>query len=259
MLMIVAPATTMDFEQDAPDVAAMKPHFLDEAALLMTQLKQYDKAGLQAVLGISESLAEENHERFQAWTAAAHDTAVALPAIFAFRGATYQGVDADTLTDAQLAYAQDHLRIMTGLYGVLRPFDRILPYRLELKTKLPTGTEAGDSLYDFWGNKPTEFLNDALTATGSDVVINLASNEYVRAIKKRQLNGHFLDIGFKEKKGDKFRTISFYAKEARGRMARYIIEKEVTTEAALRAFDWDGYALNESLSKKNKLVFTRAQ
>lgn len=255
MLMMIAPATTMDFEQQVPDVAQTLPRFLDEAAELMAILKRYDVAALQDVLGVSEALAVENYERFQGWTADCHQTPLAKPAIFAFRGATYQGLDADSLTAGQLAYAQRHLRIMTGLYGVLRPFDHILPYRLELKTKLPTAV--GDSLYHFWGDRLTAALNEALAASGSEVLVNLASNEYVRAVDKRQLNGRLLDIGFKEKKGDKYRTISFFAKEARGRMSRFIIENEVTTVAALRGFDWDGYGLNEALSKKNLLVFTR--
>lgn len=254
MLAILSPATTMDLARPNLPVESTQPQFLTEAAQLVAMLRPLSTPDLAALMDLSDELAELNATRITAWRAE-HTLENGRAALSAFRGDVYQGLDVDTLNAADLAFAQQHLRILSGLYGVLRPLDLVQPYRLEMKTKL--FGPGWDNLYQFWDDKLTCALNQDLAATDSDVLLNLASHEYLRAVRKQALHGRILDVQFKEEKGGKFRTISFYAKRARGLMARYMVQRRITEPAELRAFNEEGYRFNEGLSADRQWVFTR--
>ncbi len=254
MIAILSPATTMDLSGPKLPVEPTQPQFLTEAAELVARLRPLPAADLSQLMDLSDDLTALNVARYANWQAS-HTGGNSRPAISAFRGAVYQGLDADSLTADDLTFAQQHVRILSGLYGVLRPFDRVQPYRLEMKTRL-TGPN-WDNLYQFWGDKLTQALNDALAAVRGDVLVNLASNEYARAVRKKVLQGRVLDVQFKEEKGGKFRTISFFAKRARGLMTRFMVQERITKPAALQAFAADGYRFNEALSAERQWVFTR--
>ncbi len=254
MLAILSPATTMDMTGPDFAVESTQPQFLTEAAQLAAILRPLPTPDLAQLMDLSDDLARVNAARFASWQPD-HTPANSRPAFSAFRGDVYQAIDVDTLSAADLAFAQQHLRTLSGLYGVLRPFDLVQPYRLEMKTKL-SGQE-WSNLYQFWDDKLTYALNDALVAIGCDVLLNLASNEYLRAVRKKKLHGRILDVQFKEEKGGKFRTISFFAKRARGLMARYMVQQRIVEPQGLQAFTAEGYRFNEKLSSAAQWVFTR--
>ncbi len=254
MIAILAPATTM--ADDAPPLPAAptQPQFLSEAAALVGRLRPLSVPDLAHLMQISDELAALNAARFASWQAE-HTPENGRPAFSAFRGDAYQGLDADSLSAADLAFAQRHVRILSGLYGVLRPLDLVQPYRLEMKANL---TGAGwDNLYQFWGDKITHALNEALAASGSDLLLNLASHEYAKAVRKKMLRGRLLDVQFKEEQAGQFRAVSFFAKRARGLMTRYLIRQRITNPAALQAFTAEGYRFNPVLSSEWQWVFTR--
>ena len=183
------------------------------------------------------------------------NTANARPAIFAFKGDVYQGLDAQTLAARDVNFAQKHLRVLSGLHGLLQPLDLIQPYRLEMGTRLTT--RRGSNLYQFWGDKITDSINQALAQQTSKVLVNLASNEYYQVIQPERIEGRILTINFKELRDGKYRFVSFSAKKARGLMARYMIDKRIIRPNQLRQFDVDGYAFNEALSSDDEWIFTR--
>jgi hypothetical protein len=255
MIAILSPATTLDFETPfAVDKETTTPRFLAEANHLAARLQAYDAAGLAELMDLSESLATLNAERYAAWQNA-HEPPPARPALLAYQGDAFQRIEAEKFSAAEWDFAQDHVRILSGLYGVLRPLDLILPHRLEMKTKW--AGDGWDNLYEFWGDKITQALNDALAKTSGDTILDLASNEYLRAVQKRQLNGRLLTIKFQEKRGDAFRTIGVYAKRARGMMVRYLAQNQIDDPAALQQFDRAGYSYNPARSDANVWSFTR--
>lgn len=255
MIAILSPATTLDFETPFTlDNETTTPRFLAEANYLANRLRAYDADGLAELMGLSESLATLNAERYAAWKNA-HEPPSARPALLAYQGDAFQQIEAATFSPEQWAFAQARVRILSGLYGALRPLDLILPHRLEMKTKWKSGD--WDNLYDFWGDKISEALNEALAETGSDTVLNLASNEYVRAVEKRKLNGRLLAIKFQEKRGEAFRTIGVYAKRARGMMIRYMVQNQITDPDGLKQFDQAGYGYNPERSGDKTWSFTR--
>ncbi len=201
-------------------------------------------------MAISEKLAKLNHQRFKDWKTP-FDTDRAKPALFAFTGHVYDGLDAPTLKKREIHFAQDHLRILSGLYGLLKPLDLILPYRLEMGR--PLETRGAKNLYDFWKETITHELN----GLDGDLLINLASQEYFKAIDRRKLNKQILSPVFKDEKNGTLKIISFYAKKARGRMARFIVKNQITDAEALTAFDGDGYRYDAGLSSATEPVFTR--
>ena len=203
-------------------------------------------------MDISPKLAELNRERFQDF--GKQDK---IAAAFAFAGDTYKGLDIKTMSSDDILWAQKHLRILSGLYGLLKPLDLMQAYRLEKGTKLDTAR--GKNLYEFWGDIITNHLNDALAAQGDDTLINLASNEYFKSVKKKALNANIITPSFKDWKNGQYKMISFFAKKARGLMARYIIENKLTQVEALKSFNYGGYQYNEELSKNNDWVFTRKE
>lgn len=232
------------------------PGFMDDSEKLVKTLRRYRKKKLGDLMNISESLAELNTQRFDEWQIQSTEKN-ARPAIQAFRGDVYVGLDADTLGKRDLNYAQKHLRILSGLYGVLKPLDLMQAYRLEMGTSLKT--RRGKTLYDFWGDSITEYLNEELEGQKQALVINLASNEYFKAVKKNKLTGTLASPVFKDEKNGKYKVISFFAKKARGAMARHLIEQRASSIDDVLAFDSLGYSYVESESVAGQPVFFRSE
>jgi cytoplasmic iron level regulating protein YaaA (DUF328/UPF0246 family) len=229
-----------------------QPGFLDQSQKLVTKVRQFSKAELMDFMAISDKLAELNRQRFKEWQPP-FTPDNAKQAILAFTGDVYDGFNANTLKKRDLAFAQNHLRILSGLYGLLKPLDLIQPYRLEMGR--PLETRGAKNLYAFWKATITEELN----RTKGDLLINLASNEYFKAIDKRALNKRIVSPVFKDEKNGTFKIISFFAKKARGTLARYIIENRIADAEGLLGFAEDGYAYNAALSKPDAPVFTRPE
>ena len=256
MLILVSPAKTLDFDTAPRTQTHTQPDFLKESRVLMKGLKGLAPQDLSKLMGISDKLAALNVARFQSWKTP-FSLKNAKQAALAFKGDVYTGLDAETLTDQHDEYAQQHLRILSGLYGLLRPLDLIQPYRLEMGVGF--NNAKGKDLYAFWDEKITQQLNKELEQQQSDVVINLASNEYFKAVKPKQLNARVITPIFKDAKNGQYKIISFYAKKARGLMARYIIEKGLQEPNAIKRFKVAGYRYNKDLSAGDNWVFTREQ
>ena len=254
MLILLSPAKTLDFDPVDRDLPATKPALHAEAKKLAAVAKELSQSEVAKLMALSENLAQTAHGYLQSWKAK-WNAKGAKQAGLAFRGDVYRGLDADTLTDKQMAKAQDRIRILSGLYGVLRPLDLIQPYRLEMGRKL--ANPRGKDLYAWWGDRVTEALNAELATASDPVVINLASNEYAAVIDFKRLDGELITPAFKERKGDKYRVVSFFAKQARGAMARHLIRSRAVGRKFVEAFQADGYALNPGESKPNQPVFTR--
>lgn len=257
MLTVISPAKTLDYESPLPvDLATSRPDFLSDSAELVAVLRDYTPAQVATLMSLSDKLAALNVARFQTWQQEFSEPE-ARPALFAFKGDVYTGLDVTRLSAAELVRAQQHLRILSGLYGLLRPLDLMLPYRLEMGTELPN--PRGRQLYDFWGERITQALNAALAEQGDDVLINLASNEYFRSVQPKKLNATIYTPQFKDEKNGQYKMISFFAKKARGRMAAWLLQNDVRQPNDLREFDVDGYAFNSALSSGQTLVFTRRE
>ena len=255
MLILLSPAKNLNFERTVETADLTQPRLTKDTEQLVKRAKRLSRAKLRQLMDISEDLSDLNYHRFQAMAEGLPDSD-ARPALTAFNGDVYRGLDAETLSDDDIAFAQDHLRILSGLYGLLRPLDVIHPYRLEMGTRLDT--RRGDTLYDFWGDRISKLINEDLSV-GEGPVVNLASNEYFTAVKKKALATDVIDVVFREEKDGKSRVISFYAKYARGLMARWIIQNRVSDPADLSKFNLDGYKLDNSASNAQKLVFSRSQ
>ena len=256
MLTLLSPAKTLDFETPPVTDQHSLPDYLDESAELIDVLRRYSPDEIGALMKLSPKLSELNVQRYSDWTLPfPKDDAKA--AVLAFKGDVYTGLDAEHLSKEQLAYAQNHLRILSGLYGLLRPLDLILPYRLEMGTKL--GNERGKDLYAFWGDAITNALNEYCRTEGIDTIVNLASNEYFKSVKPKALEPQLITPVFKDEKNGKYKIISFYAKKARGMMARYQITHGIEDAEQLKAFDVAGYRFNEEESTATEWVFKRAE
>ncbi len=254
MLIIISPAKSLNFDAPPSHIAHSEGQFLADANTLMQQLRQLSRAELGTLLKISPNLSDLNHTRNQNWQLP-FSTSNAKQALLAFTGDVYQGLAVADYSPTDLAYTQDHLRILSGLYGLLRPLDLIQPYRLEMGTKF--ATTKGANLYQFWDTKITTALNTAISATGSRYLVNLASNEYFKAVKPKQIVVPIITPVFKDFKNGQYKVISFLAKKARGRMSSYILTNKMTNLAALCAYTEDGYSYNEALSSAESPVFTR--
>jgi uncharacterized protein len=254
MLLVISPAKTLDYDNPPPLSEFTQPRHIDDAQLLIDALRDYTPAAIARLMGLSDKLAALNVARYESWSKH-FDESNAKQALFAFKGDVYTGLSADDFTKADTAFAQRHLRMLSGLYGLLRPLDLMQPYRLEMGTRLPN--TRGKDLYAFWGERITQWLNDDLKAQGDDVLINLASNEYFHSVKPKALAGRIIDVEFRDRKGDDYKIISFHAKKARGLMARYVIKHRIDQIDALRAFDSNGYHYDDERSTPNKLVFLR--
>ena len=254
MLLIISPAKTLDYETPAHTSQFTEPDFLDQSALLMEQLRQLSPTQIGSLMSISDKLAQLNTARFQAWSLP-FDQDNAKQAVLAFKGDVYSGLAAETLNNKQLTFAQQHLRILSGLYGLLRPLDLMQAYRLEMGTRF--ANNRGKDLYQFWGNLITEQLNKELAGQKTRVLVNLASNEYYKAVQPGSIDGEIITPVFKDWKNGQFKIISFYAKKARGLMCRYVIDHGIKQPEKLKDFDYEGYAYNSAMSSGNEWVFTR--
>ncbi|QDT00075.1 peroxide stress protein YaaA [Adhaeretor mobilis] len=254
MIILLSPAKTLDFESPSPVKQSTKPAFHKDANRLAAQGKKLSVAELRKLMSISENLGEQVQEYFANWSKQA-DTERAKQALFAFRGDVYRGFNADTLEDKTVDFAQRHLRILSGLYGVLRPLDLMQPYRLEMGTK-HVGKH-GKDLYEYWGDRIARELDRTLEEFGDRLLINLASNEYFKAAQANQIDCQLVTPVFKELHKGKYQVLSFFAKPARGMMARYLCEKQIDSLAGLRRFRREGYRYNAELSTEDKPVFTR--
>jgi cytoplasmic iron level regulating protein YaaA (DUF328/UPF0246 family) len=254
MLIVISPAKTLDFDTPPATKIATQPVFLEQSAQLMNQLQQLTPDKISSLMKISSKLGELNHQRFMDWQVP-FTKSNAKQAALAFKGDVYTGLDAESFSATDFKFAQQHLRILSGLYGVLRPLDLIQPYRLEMGTKF--ANQGGKDLYQFWGTSPTEALNEQLRKLKTDVVLNLASNEYFRAVNKKLLNARIVSPVFKDLKNGDYKIISFYAKKARGLMAAWIVQNGITDVKQLKKFKADGYRFAADLSSPEAPTFIR--
>ena len=254
MLIVVSPAKTLDYESPLVTSRFTQPELLDHSAALITRARQLSPDQIASLMKISDKLAGLNAARFAEWQPD-FTPANARQALLAFKGDVYTGLAVEDFSEADLDFAQAHLRMLSGLYGVLRPLDLMMPYRLEMGIRLEN--PRGKDLYQFWGETITEKLNQALRDQGDDIVINLASDEYFKSVKTPKLQGQLIKPVFLDEKNGKFKVISFYAKKARGLMSRYIIENRLTQPEQLKAFNSEGYFFDADASEKGELVFKR--
>ena len=256
MLIVISPAKSLDFKTPSKCKSYTIPELLTESEKLVGRLKTMSPKQLSTLMGISDDLGELNFQRFQSWQLP-FTPENAKQSILAFSGDVYQGLQAATLSGEKLELAQTKLRILSGLYGVLKPLDIIQPYRLEMGTRLKY--YKSKDLYAFWNPLITKKINEAVTDSGSDILINLASAEYFKSIDKKKLKAEIVTPDFKEFKNGDYKMISFFAKRARGLMTRFILENNISDPADLLAFDSEGYSFNSRLSKAGNPVFTREQ
>jgi len=254
MLTVISPAKTLDFDTLPTTRKATQPQFIERSAQLVEDARALSPDDIRQLMGVSENIAQLNHQRFMNW-GLPFNLDNAKQSLLAFKGDVYTGLDAGSLSTAQLNFCQKHLRILSGLYGLLRPLDLMQPYRLEMGLKF--ANRGGSNLYEFWGDSIREALNTQLQKCGSKVLVNLASNEYFKSVQARQLDADIITPVFKDLKGEKYKIISFYAKKARGQMARFIIENELNEPDGMRRFKTDGYCYNKAESSARELVFTR--
>ena len=256
MLTVISPAKTLDYETPTTTPEFSQPTQLTQSRKLIRRLRELGSDDLARMMSISDNLAELNRDRFKSWKTP-FNPGNARQALFAFKGDVYLGLDAYTLDEPALEFAQDHLRILSGLYGILRPLDLMQPYRLEMGTRL--GSDWGTNLYHFWDDRLTRALNTELKQSEIPYLVNLASNEYFKAIKPKQLKAEIITPAFREFRDGEYRFIQFFAKKARGLMARYIIDQRIDQVEGLKDFDYEGYRFAPKLSSGNDWVFTRKQ
>jgi cytoplasmic iron level regulating protein YaaA (DUF328/UPF0246 family) len=256
MLTIISPAKKLDYSQLSEAQEFTQPLLLEHSEQLLNDLRLLSPDDICSLMGLSDKLGALNYERFQEWQTP-FSTDNAKQAILAFKGDVYQGLDAEHMSTDELNWAQDNLRILSGLYGLLRPLDLMQPYRLEMGTKF--ANERGGNLYQFWGEIITNQLNKLLSVSPKSVLINLASNEYFKSVQPKNLQADIITPVFMDQKGDKYKIISFFAKRARGLMSAFIIKNKITDVEQLKTFNVDGYSFNSAMSEGNKWIFCRAE
>lgn len=254
MLALISPAKTLDYETALPSSNFTQPRLLDQSEQLIEVCRELSASQLASLMSVSEKIAQLNVARFQDWQTE-FDLANARQAIFAFKGDVYTGLDAYALSDPQLDFAQQHLRMLSGLYGLLRPLDLMMPYRLEMGTKLHN--PRGSNLYEFWGKRITDLIQQDLQQANSNILLNLASDEYYKVVKESALDAQIVKPVFLDQKHGKYKVISFYAKKARGLMARFVIEQQIQQVEDLKAFNSEGYYFDVENSNAKELVFKR--
>ena len=254
MLIVLSPAKTLDYSVD-PKSNHTAPQFLSQSSKLIKTLKEKEPKDIASMMGLSDKLATLNFDRYHSWKAAKSVSSDAKPSMLVFKGDVYQGLNAEDFSNKDLKFAQKHLRILSGLYGILRPMDIMKPYRLEMGTKLETSK--GKNLYEFWGNLVQNNVIDDLSSQKSDLLINLASKEYFSVLGKMPEFINVVSPVFKDYKSGKYKIISFYAKKARGLMARWIIQNKITDFEQLINFDIDGYKYSKAESTTSEPVFLR--
>ena len=256
MLITLSPSKGQDFDTPTPSDIYSVPDQLKDSQILINKAKKLDIKDVGALMDVSENISILNVERFNTWQLP-FTPENAKPALFAFKGDVYSGIQKEKYSDDDLNYAQDHLRILSGLYGALRPMDLIQPYRLEMKTKLKN--PRGDNLYQFWDERITDKLNETLDVQKEKVLVNLASNEYFKSVKPKKLDGRLLNISFKETKDGKTRVIAIFAKRARGMMTDFILRNRIESSEDIKDFGAGGYRFSDQQSTENNWVFERPQ
>ena len=254
MRIIISPAKSLDYENPAPILEYSQPQFLKEARKLIKVMKTYSPQDLASLMKISDKLAQLNVSRYEEWKTP-FTPSNAKQALFAFKGDVYTGLDSETLTKAQINFAQDHLLILSGLYGLLKPLDLMQAYRLEMGSQV--ANSAGKDLYTFWGEQITSAINESLATEKKPLLVNLASQEYFKSVHQDKIQGEIITPVFKDKKSREYKIVSFFAKKARGMMARYLITNKAKSTDQIKAFNEAGYAYNEGFSNKYEWVFTR--
>lgn len=253
MLMLISPAKSLDMQVTLPALSPTQARLLNDSQQLIDQLQTFSPEDIKNLMGISEKLSELNYQRFQEWKLS--DSAMQCPPLFAFQGDVYQGLAAESLAQDEVEFAQKHLRMLSGLYGLLRPLDLMQAYRLEMGTKLVT--ERGRGLYAFWGDKITELVKADMPEDESPELVNLASNEYFKAVKPKLLEGRVITPVFKDYKNGQYKIISFYAKKARGMMVNYALKNKITQAEDLKSFARAGYRYADELSDEKQWLFIR--
>ncbi len=253
MLVVLSPAKKLNENHAVLDGGSV-PQFVNDASKLINNLKKYSPKKLSKLMSLSDALSELNVERYQNWSVN-HNSEKANSAGLIFDGEVYTGLDAANFSKKQMEYAQNNLRILSGLYGILKPLDMVHPYRLEMGTKLKTGRN--NNLYEFWGDKIVNEVNELLSDQKERTLVNLASNEYFKVINKKKLKGEIITPMFKDFNNDKYKVVMVYAKKARGMMANYIIKNKIEKVEDLKGFNEAGYCFNAAASTDNELVFLR--
>lgn len=256
MLIVVSPAKTLDYESPLPSLRATQPRMLKDSEVLVKQLRKLSAEDLSSLMSISGKLGELNAARFRDWSVP-FTADNARPAVFAFKGDVYTGLDIENFSGEDLKQAQQRLRILSGLYGVLRPLDRMQPYRLEMGTRF--ANKAGKDLYSFWDQRITDQLRQDMKAAKTDVLLNLASNEYFKSVDTKSLGARVITPVFQDEKGGKFKIVSFYAKKARGLMTAWVLKNGIAEPEGLTAFAEAGYRFSAADSKGDTLVFRRRE
>ncbi len=254
MITIISPSKTQDFSSNGVPELHTQPRFLDQTEVLVNELRKQSAGDIKALMEVSDKIADLNYNRYRQFNTP-FSPENAKQALFAFKGDVYTGIDIENYNEKELSFAQDHLRILSGLYGLLRPLDLIQPYRLEMKIKLKN--PKGKDLYSFWGNRLTEELNKAMASGAKPVLINLASNEYFKAIQKKELKADIITPVFKEFKNGKYSIIAIFAKKARGLMTDFIIKNRIEDPETLKTFQQEGYEFSEQHSNEKEWVFIR--
>ena len=253
LITIISPAKKLDYETPTKQFLSSQPMLLNHSSTLMSDLKKLSPQEVSSLMGLSDKLGALNYERFQKWETPFTESN-SKQAILAFKGDVYQGLDAESLSVSDLDWAQNNVRILSGLYGILKPMDLMQPYRLEMGTKF--ATKRGQNLYDFWNSIITEELNKNFSSNNTNL-LNLASNEYFKSINVHELKANVISPVFMDKKNGKYKIISFFAKKARGLMTRYVIKNRIEDTANIQNFGEGGYFFNEEMSEDNKPVFCR--
>ncbi|AWA47782.1 MULTISPECIES: peroxide stress protein YaaA [Acinetobacter] len=254
MLALISPAKTLDYETALPTDTYTQPRLLEQSQQLIDVCRKLSATEIASLMTVSEKIANLNVERFRDWNAE-FDFSNARQALFAFKGDVYTGLDAYHLKDHDIDFAQQHLRMLSGLYGLLRPLDLMMPYRLEMGTKLKNSR--GNNLYEFWGSIITDQINQDLAEIDAKLLVNLASDEYYKSVNEKKIQAEIIKPVFLDQKNGKYKVISFYAKKARGLMARYLIENKLSQVEQLKAFDSEGYYFDAESSSDKELVFKR--
>ncbi|NCI77224.1 peroxide stress protein YaaA [Acinetobacter kanungonis] len=254
MLALISPAKTLDYESALPTDQHTLPRLLEHSQQLIDGSRKLSASEIASLMSVSEKIAQLNVARFRDWQPE-FNFSNARQAIFAFKGDVYTGLDAYDLSAQDLEFAQTHLRMLSGLYGLLRPLDLMMPYRLEMGTKLANAR--GHNLYEFWGDQITQLVNADLAQANSELLVNLASDEYYKSVKESKVKAEIIKPVFLDQKNGKYKVISFYAKKARGLMARYIIQNQLNRAEDLKSFNTDGYYFDAASSMKGELVFKR--
>ena len=254
MLALISPAKTLDYETALPTDTYTQPRLLEQSQQLIDVCRKLSATEIASLMTVSEKIANLNVERFRDWNAE-FDFSNARQALFAFKGDVYTGLDAYHLKNHDIDFAQQHLRMLSGLYGLLRPLDLMMPYRLEMGTKLKNSR--GNNLYEFWGSIITDQINQDLAEIDAKLLVNLASDEYYKSVNEKKIQAEIIKPVFLDQKNGKYKVISFYAKKARGLMARYLIENKLSQVEQLKAFDSEGYYFDAESSSDKELVFKR--